>query len=212
MTTADLISANTPTQDRPAWAHKGEPGWLAVRVAAGDVQKAALDIDTDAARLGIVVTEVARVLRDGVEIVFARGTVAPATAATLEKSKTLDTFLSKAITETKTEMAEPKNPKLRGLISSIAKFHHDIDVDTDNAVKLVEDAQAKRTEVFSKLREHVGSKVADISGVVDQLTELDGVIGANGAPLGGDSKELATGSANSQGGEVPFVAPKSDAA
>lgn len=95
-------------------------------------------------------------------------------------------------------MADPKNPKLRGLMSSISQFHHDIDRDIDNAAKVLKQAQSKRTEVFTRFHDHVGERVTDITSVVDHLEELDGMMGGNGAPLDSDSETSSSNSEHSE--------------
>lgn len=77
MTTADLIAAAAPAKDRPAWAFRGAPYVLGIRVAAGDIATAAKEIDVHAALRGLSIFEVARVDRDGIEVILARGQPAP---------------------------------------------------------------------------------------------------------------------------------------
>jgi len=91
---------------------------------------------------------------------------------------------------------EPKNPKLRGLISGIERFRHDVDRDIDKAVGLLEGAHERRQEVFAKVTDHIGDKVADINSLVDHFDDLDAVIGDNGGPsLNGGSEGSQEGSA-----------------
>lgn len=97
-------------------------------------------------------------------------------------------------------MGEPKNPKLRGLISGIGRFHHEVDQDVEKAVKQLESAQERRKVVFAKVGAHINSRVADLTDVSAHFDELDAAVGDNGAPLDGDSPESQAGSATSTEG------------
>lgn len=72
-----------------------------------DIGTVAAELDKHAADRGFAVGEVARVSRQGVEVVYARAVVAPAPApmaspsAAILKSQEFGGFLDKAITETK---------------------------------------------------------------------------------------------------------------
>lgn len=84
---------------------------------------------------------------------------------------------------------QPKNPKMRGFIDSMAKFRHAVDCDLDDASKLVEQAHERRKEVFVKVRDHVGDQVAELGDFGSQFDDLEAAIGDNGAPsLDGDSQ------------------------
>jgi hypothetical protein len=95
-------------------------------------------------------------------------------------------------------MAEPKNPKLRGLISGIQRFRHDVDRDIEEAVRQLDGAHERRKQVFSQVREHISGHVADLGDTVAHFDELEAAIGDNGAPsLEGGSQESPEASENS---------------
>lgn len=102
--------------------------------------------------------------------------------------------------ERNNRMADPKNPKLRGLLSGIERFRHDVDRDIDAAAVLLEGAHQRRQEVFGKVRDHIGSRVADLGEVSAHFDELEAAIGDNGAPSSeGGSQGSQEGSASSTG-------------
>lgn len=103
MSTADLIAAAQPSESPPAWRDNA----ISTRMT-GDNATTAAELDKHAADRGFVVGEVARVSRQGVEVIYARAAVsaalapAPSQSAALLKSQEFGGFLEKAITETKT--------------------------------------------------------------------------------------------------------------
>lgn len=85
---------------------------------------------------------------------------------------------------------QPKNPKMRGLIDSVQKFRHEVDCDIEDATKLVASAHERRKQVFTKVRDHVGAQIVDLSDFASNFDDLEAAIGDNGAPSSeGDSKE-----------------------
>jgi hypothetical protein len=99
-------------------------------------------------------------------------------------------------------MAEPKNPKLRGLISGVARFRHDIDRDIEEAEVALRGAHRRREEVFTKVHGHIGGQVADLGEIGTHFDDLEAAIGDNGAPPSdGDSQESPKDSETSTDGE-----------
>lgn len=104
MSTADLIEAAPIVGAPPAWRGEG----ISVRPMVNDVPAMAAELDKHAADRGFAVGEVARVSRQGVEVIYARAASAPAPepapspSAALLKSQEFGGFIDKAITDTKT--------------------------------------------------------------------------------------------------------------
>lgn len=99
------------------------------------------------------------------------------------------------------QMSDPKNPKLRGLISGIGRFRHEVDQDIENASRQLEAAHERRKGVFAKVGEHISAQVADLTDVSEHFDELEAAIGDNGAPSSdGGSQESHAASTNSPDG------------
>jgi hypothetical protein len=108
MSTADLIAAAPVLDAAPAWAGEGISFRASDPIDAAPARAAQI-MDQAAADKGFTIGEVARVVRQSINVFYARAAVSPAAApapspsAALLKSQEFGGFLDKAITENKSQ-------------------------------------------------------------------------------------------------------------
>lgn len=105
MSTLDLVLAPVELGSPPSWSAEG----ISYRPLSGaDAKFIAADLDSHASSRGFTIAEVARVVRQGASIFYARAAAvpapepAPSPSAALLKAQEFGGFLDKTITETKT--------------------------------------------------------------------------------------------------------------
>lgn len=178
MSTADLIAAAPFLDLAPAW----RKDWISVRpVNPYDMASVAAELDKHAADRGFTVGEVARVSRNGEEIIFARAAVptasapAPSPSAALLKSQEFGGFLDKAITDTKSQAMN----KFAELAAKSAALRKSLDDRADSLMKRMDAIPTLADAAFAKHETALDEAEGGIKAMEDALRDL---AGHNGAP------------------------------
>lgn len=167
MSTADLIAAAIASESPPAWREEA----ISIRPMS-DAATTAVELDKSAAEKGFTIGEVARVSRQGVDVVYAR---AAHPDPTVQKSVELGQFLDRAITETK---ATAMN-KFAELAAKIKSGQSEMDQEADALSAEVDQTLTAFREAATKHRSMLG---AARDGVKAMQEAVSGLVGHNGAP------------------------------
>lgn len=149
MSTVDLIAAAQVLDSPPVWRDEA----ISIRPMS-DGATAAAELDKHAAAQGIVIGEVARVSRQGIDVIYARA--ARPTNPALEKAAEFGQFLDRAIAETKT-VSMNKFAELAAKIKSSQEAMNaeadDLNAETDRTMSLFMAATSRHRSMLNDAKD-----------------------------------------------------------